>query len=235
MNLGGQDKKAAPKYRRLNELAKNIFSDVKHEGDHIIYAAYSCMHLSRDKNIGVKRINGVLHEESEGVKLAQWHIHIVLWAYQGAKEIAEDIKKRWIDTAIKAGYKITPSTQEIKLCDSAGKLVYVMLQDLHNKTYGHIGERKAGKEDIVRKVESLLPKVSKDTADIWIGNLRTAYKQLSEKSQQEKIKADKSIDDLAHEIDIKKCMILTNHSTEKEVKRIAAILDSKRLHALIKT
>lgn len=110
-----------------------------------------------------------------------------------------------------------------------------MLQDLHNKTYGHIGERKAGKEDIVRKVESLLPKVSKDTADIWIGNLRTAYKQLSEKSQQEKIKADKSIDDLAHEIDIKKCMILTNHSTEKEVKRIAAILDSKRLHALIKT
>lgn len=206
---------------------------MKHTSDYVVYIAFSCIHLSRDKGIPLKRIHDMLQEETEGMKLAQWHIHIVLWATHDGQKLAEDIKKRWIRTAIAERYNITPAAQAIKLCDNTGKLVYVMLQDLHNLTYGHIGKRAARKEDIVRKCLQLLPKVPKDIADIWKGNLQTVYRQFSGVGILIKMGQGEVIDENDKKILKKRCTILTNHNGMKEVVRMGRNLDGKRIQDLI--
>lgn len=233
LNLGGQTKKKPPKYRKLKALAKKAFSDLKHTSDYVVYIAFSCIHLSRDKSIPLKRMRGRLQEETEGMKLAQWHIHIVLWAMCDAQKLAKDIKERWIRTAIAERYNITPAAQTIKLCNNTGKLAYVMLQDLHNLTYGHIGKRAVRKEDIARKSLQLLPKVSKDIADVWTDNLQIVYRQFSGVGILFKVVQGEALDENDKRVLIKRCTILTNHNAMKEVVRMRRNLGSKRIQDLI--
>lgn len=206
---------------------------MKHTSDYVVYIAFSCIHLSRDRSIPLKRMRGRLQEETEGMKLAQWHIHIVLWATHDAQKLAEEIKERWIRTAIAERYNITPAAQAIKLCDNTGKLVYVMLQDLHNLTYGRIGKRAVRKEDIVRKSLQLLRKVPKDIADIWTENLQTVYKQFSGVGVLFKVVQGEALDENDKRVLIKRCTILTNHNAMKEVVRMGRNLGRKRIQELI--
>lgn len=199
IDLAAQDKdKAWLRYVDLKKLLKETLGIVKQQqkGEWMVKVCYSIFHLSpREKG---KKVDtavgawGTYDEVEEHVKIAQWHIHAIVWAdtINGSNDFAAHILRVWGDLAEKKGYKVphggynavTGTEYNAAYCQpfyDAGKVVYMLWQEVHSDFYA---SRKSWKwRDMMRKITGLYGRAHIDYRawEVWKNNAELGLRQFT--------------------------------------------------------
>lgn len=171
------------RYEELKALLKETLDSVKQEqeGDWMVKVCYSIFHLSpRDEGEKVETALGAwgtYDEVGEHVKTSHWHIHMLVWAADRAGALSFGIEDTWKRLCRNKGYRLTDGATSVKRCYDAGKVVYMLWQEIHGAFYA---SRKSWKwRDMLRKIKGLYGRTDFRVWEVWRNNAELALRQFT--------------------------------------------------------
>lgn len=184
MAVKGGDK-AWMQYEGMKKLLKETLDSVKQrqQGEWMVKVCYSIFHLSpRDEGEKVETALGAwgtYDEVGEHVKTSHWHIHMLVWAdtKQRAEDFAKRIERTWRTLADMHGGTVPNNATYVQRCYDAGKVVYMLWQEVHGSFYA---SRKSWKwRDMLRKIKGLYGRTDFRVWEVWRNNADLGLRQFT--------------------------------------------------------